>query len=73
MKRTLASAIVFGAGALFSATLVGCSEESTATKTEKISDPGGSTIKTEKVTVESKGSNPPADSAGETGKTGVAK
>lgn len=61
MKRFLLSAVMVGVAGLFT----GCGEE---TKTqEKVSTPGGTTTTTD--TVKSTGSNPPANSAGETGKT----
>lgn len=61
MKRVLLSALMLGMTGLFT----GCGDE--VKKEEKVSAPGGTTTTTE--AVKSTGSNPPANSAGETGKT----
>jgi hypothetical protein len=49
--------------------LVGCSDESKATKTETITTPGGTTTSQTEIKVKSTGENPPPNSAGETGKS----
>jgi hypothetical protein len=61
MKRVLLSAVMLGVAGLFA----GCGDETKTT--EKVSAPGGTTTTTE--SVKSSGSNPPANAAGETGKT----
>jgi hypothetical protein len=68
MKRFLACALMLSAVSGFG--LVGCGEESKVKTTETESTPGGSTTTTKEVKVNSKGDNPPTNSAGETGKTG---
>ena len=56
MKRTF----VFSAICVLSLSwFAGCSEESKATKTEKVSTPGGSTTVTEETKVKKTGDNPP--------------
>ena len=67
MKRSLSSALLAG---IFSAVcLVGCSDETKVSSTEKVSTPEGSTTKKTETTIDSKGSNPPSTSTGETAKT----
>jgi hypothetical protein len=66
MKRVLASALVFGVAACFG--LVGCSDESKVESKETVTTPQGSTTTTTTQKVESSGSNPPANSAGQTAK-----
>jgi len=65
MRRVLASALILGVFSLFS----GCGEKSEFK--EKVSTPEGSTET--KTTVKSTGSNPPPNSAGQTGDSGVPK
>ena len=69
MKRFLSLAMILGALSGFG--LVGCGDESKVKTTEVESTPGGSTKTTKEVTVDSKGTNPPANSDGMTGKSGT--
>jgi hypothetical protein len=64
MKRFLLSALILGAFSTFG--LVGCGEEAKVTSEEKVSTPEGTTTTTVEKKVESTGSNPPPNSAGET-------
>jgi len=67
MRRFLATALILGAASGFG--LVGCGEETKVKETEKVTSPTGTTTTSTEHKVESSGSNPPANSAGETGKT----
>jgi len=67
MRRFLTSALILGAISGFG--LVGCADENKSKVTETTSDSGGTTTKSTEVKVQSRGDNPPPDSAGETGKT----
>jgi len=67
MKRTIATALVFSVATCFG--LAGCSDEAKVKQSETVSGPGGSTTTTIEKKVDSSGSNPPANSAGETAKT----
>jgi len=67
MKRTIATALVFSVATCFG--LAGCSDESKVKQSETVSGPNGSTTTTIEKKVDSSGSNPPANSAGETAKT----
>jgi hypothetical protein len=69
MKRTLSSALILGLLVFPCAGLVGCGTESKKEATETVTSPGGTTTTTSEVKVKSTGENPPANSAGETGKT----
>ena len=69
MKRFFASALILGAVSGFG--LVGCGEESKVKTTETESTPGGTTTTTKEIKVNSTGEAPPANSAGETGKSGT--
>jgi hypothetical protein len=64
MKRFLTTALILGGLSTFG--LVGCSDKSAVTETEKVVTPGGTTTKETSTTIESKGENPPATTAGET-------
>jgi len=65
MKRFLASALVLGAVTGFG--LVGCSDTQKVEDKQTVSGPGGTTTTTVEKEVSSSGSNPPANTAGETG------
>jgi len=65
MKRMFATALVLGTLSGFG--LVGCSDTTKVEDKEKVSSPDGSTTTTVTKEVSSSGSNPPANSAGETG------
>jgi len=52
--------------ALGFAVFVGCQREAKVTTTETVTGPGGSTTTTVEKTIESTGSNPPANSSGQT-------
>lgn len=67
MKRILTSALVLGVFSLVG--LSGCGEEASVEKQETVSTPGGTTTTTVEKSIESTGSNPPANSAGEAVKT----
>ena len=69
MKRVLCSTMILGVASLFG--LAGCGEETKVKDKEVISSPTGTTTTTIEKKVDSTGSNPPANSAGETGKTGA--
>ena len=63
MKRFLTAALI---ASLFTTTgLVGCAEKAENTTKETVSTPGGTTTTTDTKTIESKGDNPPPNSAGE--------
>jgi hypothetical protein len=69
MKRFLSAALI---ACVFSTTtvgLVGCGEKAEVTKQETVRDAGGTTTTTETQKIESKGDNPPANSAGQTAET----
>jgi hypothetical protein len=66
MKRALASALIIGISTFG---LAGCGEESKTETKETVSSPTGTTTTTNTEKVNSSGSNPPPNSAGETGKT----
>ena len=67
MKRFLASALMLG---LFSTVgFVGCGDETKVKDKEVISTPTGTTTTTVEKKIDSSGSNPPANSAGETATT----
>ena len=65
MKRVLVSALMLGVVGFFT----GCGDETKVQ--EKVSSPTGTTTTTE--SVKSSGSNPPANSKGETGATAAPK
>jgi hypothetical protein len=65
MKRFLASALIVGVSTFG---LVGCEDKAETKVKETTTTPGGTTTTTTGKTVESTGSNPPANSAGETAK-----
>jgi hypothetical protein len=65
MKRLLASTLVIGTLALPVVGLVGCGDEAMSKTKETVSSPGGTTTTTTETKVNSSGSNPPANSAGE--------
>jgi hypothetical protein len=67
MKRILASTLILAAVSGFG--LVGCGETAKEQVKETVTTPGGSTSTTTGTEVKSTGSNPPANSAGETAKT----
>ncbi len=67
MRRTLASALVVSAFCCFG--LVGCGDESGTKVKETVTTPEGKTTTEVDKKVTSEGSNPPTNSAGETGKT----
>ncbi len=69
MRRTLSAALVLGLLSFPTVGLIGCSDESKVEKKETVSTPEGTTTTTSDVKVQSSGSNPPANSSGETGKT----
>jgi hypothetical protein len=69
MKRILSSCLLFSILVFPVAGLVGCGEESKTGTKETITAPGGTTTTTSENKVKSTGSNPPLNSAGETGKT----
>ena len=69
MKRILTSALLLGLAAFPIAGLSGCGEEAKKESKETISTPTGTTTTTTQEKVDSSGSNPPANSAGETAKT----
>lgn len=62
MKRILELATVLLTAAVFS---VGCDRTAEVKQTEKVSGPGGTTTTTVEKKIESSGSNPPANSSGE--------
>jgi hypothetical protein len=66
MKRFLAFALMFGVASCFG--LAGCGDESKVEQKETVKTPEGTTttIKTEKI--DSSGSNPPPNTAGQTAK-----
>ncbi len=66
MKRFLASALIIGVSTFG---LVGCEDKAENKVKETVSGPDGKTTTTIDKKVESSGSNPPANSAGETAKT----
>jgi hypothetical protein len=68
MKRLLSSALILGLLSFSTVGLLGCGEESKVKQQETVSTPTGSTTTTVEKKVESSGSNPPANSAGETAK-----
>jgi hypothetical protein len=68
MRRAIPSAIL--AGAFSACFLIGCADESSTKVQETTKDTGGTTTTTVDKTVKSTGSNPPANTEGETGKTG---
>ena len=70
MKRFLAPFVFAGVAACF--TLSGCSDETKVKESETVSSPGGSTTTTKVESVKSTGENPPANSAGQTGKDAAA-
>jgi len=67
MKRSLVCALVVGALSGFG--LVGCGDESKVKEKETVSTPTGSTTTTTETKINSSGSNPPANSAGQTATT----
>ena len=67
MKRVFCSVLIVGVASLFG--LAGCGEETKVKDKETISTPTGTTTTVTEKKVDSTGSNPPANSAGETGKT----
>jgi hypothetical protein len=69
MKRTLSSALILGLFLFPAVGLVGCGEQAKTARTETITTPGGTTTTTLERKVKSTGENPPANYAGETGKT----
>jgi len=69
MKRFLSAALVAGIFSTTTIGLVGCGEKAEVTKQETVSAPGGTTTTTETQKIESKGDNPPANSAGQTAET----
>jgi hypothetical protein len=71
MKRFLAPALILAATSMFG--LVGCEDKAKDSVKETVSGPGGTTTTTSEKKVESTGSNPPANSAGETAKTAEPK
>ena len=68
MKRYIASALVLGLLSFTTVGLVGCGEQATTKTQETVKTPEGTTTTTDKHTVESSGSNPPPNSAGEKAK-----
>jgi hypothetical protein len=64
MKSFLTTALILGAFSTFG--LVGCGEESKVKQEETVSSPTGTTTTQTEVKVESKGDNPPPNTAGET-------
>lgn len=64
-KRFLAPVMIAAVAACF--TLAGCGEETKVKSSETIATPDGKTTTTVEKKVESSGSNPPANSAGQTG------
>jgi ABC-type uncharacterized transport system auxiliary subunit len=68
MKRVLCSTLVLGVASIFG--LAGCGEESKVQDKQTVTSPTGTTTTTTETKVDSTGSNPPANSAGQTGKTG---
>jgi hypothetical protein len=69
MKRIISSALVLGLLSFPAIGLVGCGEESKVENKEVVKTPDGKTTTTKSETVKSEGSNPPANSSGETAKT----
>lgn len=69
MKRTLTSALILGLLLCPAVSMVGCGEEAKTTKSETITTGGGTTTTSSEAKVKSTGDSPPANSAGETGKT----
>ena len=69
MKRFLTSALLLSLFAFPIAGLSGCGEESKKEVKETVTTPTGSTTTTAVEKVDSTGSNPPANSAGETAKS----
>ena len=63
MKRFILSATVLGAAFLF----IGCGDTAKVEKKETVSGPGGTTTTSTTDKVSSTGSNPPANSSGDTG------
>jgi len=66
MKRLLSIALILGSVSTFG--LVGCGEQTKVENKETVSTPEGTTTTTDTKKVESTGSNPPANTAGETAK-----
>jgi len=67
MKRILASTLILAAVSGFG--LVGCGETAKEEVKETTATPGGTTTTTKATEIKSTGSNPPANSEGETAKT----
>lgn len=65
MRRFL---ILFIVACLALVGAVGCQKEVETTRKTTVSSPGGTTTTTDKHTIESSGSNPPANAAGEIAK-----
>ncbi|MDR3633504.1 MAG: hypothetical protein P4L84_06690 [Isosphaeraceae bacterium] len=68
MKKVISSALVLSLLSFTSAGLVGCGEESKVENKEVVKTPEGTTTTTKSEKIESSGSNPPANSAGEKAK-----
>lgn len=67
MKRALASTLILAAVSGFG--LVGCGDTAKEEVKETVSTPGGTTSTTKSTEIKSTGSNPPANTEGETAKT----
>jgi len=65
MKTLLSSALILGLLSFSTFGLVGCGEEASVKEKEVVTAPGGTTTTTNEKKVESTGSNPPTNSAGE--------
>ncbi len=69
MKRLVSTALMMGVFALPTVGLIGCGEESKVKQEETVTTPEGKTTTTTETKVDSSGSNPPANTAGETATT----